>query len=133
LSRYLRAVRLYYGVNEAGRAPAMKSEEHNEPGQNELKGIRIQLVQIKYILAGLLGFAIFGRSGDIFTDLTTLAVTLASVYSVEGTWTMIRTSTVKLGNYFKRRKAAVAWSEIRMREILAEVEELEKDAVANHK
>jgi len=107
-------------------------EEHKEPVQHELKGIRVQLVQIKYILAGLLGFAIFGRSGDIFSDLTTLAVALFSVYTVEGAWTMIHTSTVKLCDYFKRRKAAVAWSEIRMREILAEVEELEREAISKH-
>lgn len=104
-----------------------------KPGRrSELRLIRIQLLQIKYIMAGLLGFAIFGRSGDVFSDLTTLGVTLLSVYSVESAGTMISTNTAKLGEYFKRRKAAVAWSEIRMREILAEVEELEQEAISKH-
>lgn len=108
----------------------MNLEPEKNSTKSDLKQIRVQLVWIKYIMAGILGLALFGRTGSISLDLTILGVTLMCVNSVETGWTMFGTSTVKLGDYFKRRKAAAALSEARMKELMAEVEALERQLSA---
>ena len=43
-------------------------QEKKGAGEGELKNLRVQLVQIKYVLAGILGLAVYGKTGDLTGD-----------------------------------------------------------------
>jgi len=103
----------------------------DEPSQREQdsdggKKAVTQLVQIKYILAGILGLAVFGRSGDLNTNLLTVAATLSFVYSVETSCAWIPGSVSRLASIHRRRKAAAVESAQRMRQLLKELKEAER-------
>lgn len=104
-------------------------ENESRPASNSDEGKRTvtQLVQIKYILAGMLGLAVFGRSGDLNTNLLAVAATLSFVYSVETTCACIPGSVSRLASFHRRRKAAAAESNQRMRKLLRELEEAEQE------
>lgn len=97
-----------------------------EPDSDGDKKVVTQLVQIKYILAGLLGLAAFGRSGDLNTNLLTVAVTPLFVYSAETACAWIPGTASRLASIHRRRKAAAAESNRKMRKLLRELEEAEQ-------
>jgi hypothetical protein len=104
----------------------MDEPSQREPDSDGGKKAVTQLVQIKYILAGMLGLAVFGRSGDLNTNLVTVATTLSFVYSVETSCAWIPGSVSRLATIHRRRKAAAAESNRRMRKLLRELEEAEQ-------
>lgn len=104
----------------------MDNHSQPEPDSDGGKKAVTQLVQIKYILAGMLGLAVFGRSGDLNTNLLTVAATLSFVYSVETTCACIPGTASRLASIHRRRKAAAAESNQRMRKLLRELEEAEQ-------
>ncbi len=105
----------------------MEKQSPPKPESDGGKKAVAQLVQIKYILAGMLGLAVFGRSGDLNTNLLTVAATLSFVYSVETTCAWIPGSVSRLASIHRRRKAAAAESNQRMRQLLRELEEAEQE------
>ncbi len=104
----------------------MENESRSASNSDESKRTVTQLVQIKYILAGILGLAVFGRSGDLNTNLLTVATTLSFVYSVETTCACIPGTVSRLASIHRRRKAAAAESERRMRRLMKDLEEAEQ-------
>ena len=104
----------------------MDEQSQSKPDSDGGKKAVTQLVQIKYILAGILGLAVFGRSGDLNTNLLTVAATLGFVYSVETSCAWIPGSVSRLASIHRRRKAAAAESAQRMRKLLRELEEVEQ-------
>ncbi|MBL7648595.1 MAG: hypothetical protein JNK74_20660 [Candidatus Hydrogenedentes bacterium] len=104
----------------------MDKQSLREPDSDGGKRAVTQLVQIKYILTGILGLAVFGRSGDLNTNLFAVAATLSFVYSVETTCAWIPGTASRLASIHRRRKAAAAESAQRMRKLLRELEEAER-------
>ena len=104
----------------------MESPSQGERGSDGGKKAVTQLVQIKYILAGMLGLAVFGRSGDLNTNLLTVAATLLFVYTVESSFAQLSASASRLVSIRRRRKAAAAESNQRMRKLLRELEDAEQ-------
>ena len=104
----------------------MDEQSQSKPDSDGGKKAVTQLVQIKYILAGMLGLAVFGRSGDLNTNLLALAATLSFVYSVETSCAWIPGFVSRLASIHRRRKAAAAESAQRMRKLLRELEEAEQ-------
>jgi hypothetical protein len=92
--------------------PALKNAR-----PSELRQIRIQLLQIKYLLAGILGLAVFGRTGNWMTDLGLLAIIGVAVHYVES----VAMVFVNYGTFLAARKAAIARNEARMNDLASEV------------
>jgi hypothetical protein len=105
----------------------MDEQSQRVPDSDGGKRAVTQLVQIKYILAGILGLAVFGRSGDLNTNLVTVAATLSFVYSIETSCAWIPGSVSRLASIHRRRKAAAVESAQRMRKLLRELEEAEQE------
>lgn len=107
----------------------MEEQSPPKPGSDGGNKAVTQLVQIKYILAGILGLAVFGRSGDLNTNLLTVAATLSFVYSVETTCACIPGVAKRLVSIHRSRKAAAVESNQRMRKLLRELEEAEQQVL----
>jgi hypothetical protein len=75
------------------------------------------LVLIKYILAGILGLAVFGRTGNWGTDLSLVWTIGMTVYFVEFVAMML----VNYGTFLTARRAAIARNKARMNDLLTEV------------
>jgi hypothetical protein len=107
----------------------MEHESQAEQGGVERKMAVAQLLQIKYILAGILALILFGRDKDWEVNLITIAVTFWFVYSVETFCAWISGSASRLASILRRRKAATAESERRMRQLLKDLEQAEEQAL----
>ena len=99
----------------------MENESQSEQGGVERKMAVAQLLQIKYILAGILALIIFGRDKDWEVNLITVAGAFWFVYSVENLFAWTAGSASRLASIHRRRKAAAAESDRRMRKILKDL------------
>lgn len=104
----------------------MADESQSERGGDERKMTVAQLLQIKYIFAGILALIIFGRDQDWEVNLFTVAGAFWFVYSVETFFAWTAGSVSRLASIRRRRKTAAAESDRRMREILKDLEHAEK-------
>ena len=93
----------------------MISSNQKGGGESELKHIRVQLVQIKYVLAGILGLAVVGKSGSLAGDLGILLNVFLLVYLLEYTVMAV----LKLPDTLSNGRSAR--SDVRMNALLAEL------------
>jgi hypothetical protein len=100
----------------------MEKESQAEHGGIERKMAVTQLLQIKYLLAGILGLIVVGRDRDWEVNLGTIALTFWLVYSVETFCAWIPGSASRLASIHRRRKTAAAESDQRMRQVLQDLE-----------
>lgn len=105
----------------------MISSNQKGGSEGELKHIRVQMVQIKYVLAGILGLAVVGKSGSLAGDLGVVLNVFLLVYLIEHTVMDI----LKLPAALSNRKAAR--SDARMNALLAETRGLEDVAASKQK
>lgn len=103
----------------------MEKESQSEHGGIERKMTVAQLLQIKYLLAGILGLIVFGRDRDWAVNLMTIALTFWFVYSVETLCAWLPGSASRLASIHRRRKTAAAESDRRMRQLLNDLEQEE--------
>lgn len=98
-------------------------EVHKGTGESELKRICVQLVLIKYILAGILGLAVVGRTGSLAGDVGIIANVFLYVFLFEYS----AMTVLKLPTALNEWKAARARSEARLNALLAECRNLEQE------
>jgi len=84
-----------------------------------------QLVQIKYLLAGILAVAVMGRAGDWETNVNAVLTTFVAIYVLETAFFRLPGSISRLATISKRRTAAKAASERRLRRIQRDLERAE--------
>lgn len=106
----------------------MEHESQSEQGGVERRMAVAQMVQIKYILAGILALIIFGRDKDSGVNLITVVTAFGFVYSVETFFARTAGSVSRLASIRRRRKTAAAESERRMRQLMNDLLEAERQA-----
>jgi hypothetical protein len=82
----------------------MEKESQAEHGGIERKMAVTQLLQIKYLLAGILGLIVVGRDRDWEVNLGTIALTFWLVYSVETFYAWIPGSASRLPRFIVAEK-----------------------------
>lgn len=105
----------------------MISSNQKGGGEGELKHIRVQMVQIKYVLAGILGLAVVGKSGRLAGDLGVVLNVFLLVYLLEFTVMSVLKLPVVLSN------GKAARSDARMNALLAKTRGLEDVAASKQK
>ena len=105
----------------------MISLEQKGGGEGELKRIRVQLVQMKYVLAGILGLAVIGKTGTLVGDLGVILNVFMLLYLIEYAVTSVLRLPATLAN------GKAARSDARMSALLAETRGLEDAAASKQK
>lgn len=103
----------------------MDEQSPPKPGSDGGNQTVTQLVQIKYLLAGILALIVVGRFEDWGTNALTVVVSFSLVYSLETAWFWLPGSVSRLASIRSRRRAAKAESEARLRRLMRELEEAE--------
>lgn len=106
----------------------MDEQSKSKPGSDGGNKVVTQLVQIKYLLAGILALVVIGRFEDWGTNALTVFVTIWLVWSLETAWFWLPGSVSRLASIRSRRRAAKAESEARLRRLMRELEEAEANA-----
>lgn len=104
----------------------MDEQSQSKPGSDGGNQTVTQLVQIKYLLAGILALLVIGRFEDWEMNANTVIATFCLVYSLETAWFWLPGSVSRLASIRNRRRAAKAESEARLRRLMRELEESER-------